>query len=168
MGQVADFAHGRLLDLFDANAANDACDRRTKGIGLGGILEEGFEIDLFLQRGVQLSLAVAGKPADDRINLRLGASLLFRFCEIVGINIRNAGGEDAMLGGHGIGKSNSRWATPRASAGRGHEVNTALARAVTVPVDASGDLFGAFSANAGPIEVIQASFNTTKPSMVTS
>src|SRR4051812_46245606 len=67
--QISDLTHRRLLDFLNSDAADYAFDQGSRGIQLGGVLEEGFKIGSLLQMSFQLSLIVAGESADDCINL---------------------------------------------------------------------------------------------------
>ena len=58
--EVTDFAHRRLFDFLDANAANDAADQRPVGMEAGCLEEEGLVVDLIAERRIDPFGGVAG------------------------------------------------------------------------------------------------------------
>src|SRR5690606_28672478 len=88
--EVADLAHERIFDLLHAHATDHAFDELARRVKLRGLVEEQLEILLLLQLALQLSLAVASLPADDRIHLVTRAALLLRLFEVQGVNAREA------------------------------------------------------------------------------
>lgn len=98
--EVANFPHGWFLDVFYADAANDAFDLGAGRIQAGSFLEESLEILFGLHLAFQLALIIPGEPADDGIDFGPGASLLFGLGDVEGIDAGKAGGENTMFGAH--------------------------------------------------------------------
>lgn len=95
--EVADFAHEWFFDFFDAYAADDAFDEGSVGVEFGGFGEEVFEVGFFIEVGLELSLGVAGEPADDFIDFSLGAVFFLGFGDVVGVDAGKAHGVDFVF-----------------------------------------------------------------------
>jgi hypothetical protein len=58
--EVTDLLHQWVIDLFDAHAADDASDQLDVRVQLGSFGEERLEIDLRVDRVLELLAGVAG------------------------------------------------------------------------------------------------------------
>lgn len=95
--EVADFAHEGVFDFFDPDAADDAFDLGAGGIEFGGFVEEGFEVGTFFEMFFEGLVGVSGQPSEDLIDFGFGASFLFGFGDVVGVDARDGGGVDPVL-----------------------------------------------------------------------
>src|SRR4029453_6295383 len=76
--EVTYFSHQRILDLLDANAADDAGDLADVGVERRRLAEERLEALLLFDLRRERLGAVASQPADDFVQLRLRAALFLR------------------------------------------------------------------------------------------
>ena len=96
--EIAQFAHQRVFDRFDPDAADHPSDQRPRGVQLRRLREEIFEIRSLRQRALQRFLAIPRQPAENLVDLRLRPPLLLRLGDIMRVNTRDAGRKDAVFG----------------------------------------------------------------------
>ena len=94
---VADLLHQGVLDVLDADAADDAFDQGSLGIHGGGVGEEGLEVDLVLDLLLEAGGVIAGQPTDDLVDLGLGALLALGLLDVERVDLREGDGEHALV-----------------------------------------------------------------------
>src|SRR5690606_33307297 len=88
--EVADFAHQRLFDIFDPDAADHPLDQAARAVHRGSLAKKVAQICLGRDQLLELLLAVTRQPADDLVDLGLGAPLALRLGDIMRIDAREA------------------------------------------------------------------------------
>src|SRR5215218_10486971 len=94
--EVADLLHEWVLDFFYADAADHAGDELPRRVQRGSFGEEPLEVRALLQLRVEFALAVAGQPAQDRVNLLLRPALLLDLADVERVHARDARPVDPM------------------------------------------------------------------------
>src|SRR5690606_4320716 len=93
--EIADLLHQRVLDLLDADPADDTLDQAAVRVDPGSG-EELLERRAGGKAPRQLSLVVPGQPADHLVQLSLRPSLPLHLRQVVRIDRRDARGEDPV------------------------------------------------------------------------
>ena len=81
-----DTPYQRVRNLFDAHAAVNTLDQRRIWVQPRSLRKLGLEIHALLQLHFEAGLGAAGEPADDAIDLSLGATLLLRLLNLEGVD----------------------------------------------------------------------------------
>src|SRR5690606_13249846 len=95
---IADLSHDRFFDLLYTDAANHAGDQGSRRVEARGFHKESLEVDRIVKPRLQCVRIIAGQPADNLVDLRFRAPLLFSLCDVVRIDARNAGRIYPVLG----------------------------------------------------------------------
>ncbi len=91
-----DALHQRVLDLLDAVPADQTGDEGRLGVELGGLGEEGRQVDLGGDDLVQAGRVVASEPRDDLVHLLLAAALPLHLGDVERVDAGERDGEDAV------------------------------------------------------------------------
>jgi len=84
--QIANLAHERVFDLFHAQPADNAFDKRSFGIELRRVGKESLEVAFDLDLVPKFCLGLACQPADDAIDFLLRAVLAFCLLNVHWVN----------------------------------------------------------------------------------
>lgn len=93
-------SHQRFLDRFDPDATHHARDHVARGIHFWRSCEEVRDCHGCRQQGVQRLLRMSGQPADDRVDLRPGATLSLCLRHIGGVQSFQRHAVDAVRHSH--------------------------------------------------------------------
>ena len=84
--EVADLLREGILDVFDADPADEAPDLGAVRMQGRGLVEEPLEVNIDRDVAIQVRAAVAGEPTDDRVDVLARAVFALGLLHVEGIH----------------------------------------------------------------------------------